>query len=113
MNQAIVFRPSTKNGTLAKPEPNRRLTSVLCRHGQALHYVRPGSRYRRDQADGTAETAEIVEIYRDPAGIPHFRYEVTFEKPYHLPTREGSHVLAAHSFFERFEGAVEDQLAAH
>lgn len=80
----------------------RKLTSVFCKHGKATEYVRAGDVFRRVRPNRMTETAEIVEVYTDPAGILHFRYDVVFERDNWEPMREGHRVLAAKSFFDQF-----------
>lgn len=92
------------------PSGRRKLTSVFCLRGKAVEYIRPGAIFRRIRADQTTETAEIVDVYSDPSGIPHFRYDLTFERPHWPAVREGQRVLSARTFFDQFSERLEAKL---
>ena len=81
----------------------RKMTSVFCKRGDAVEYIRPGDMFRRMRSDQVTETAEIVDVYTDSLGIPHFRYDVTFKHVSHPVTHDGLRVLAASTFFDQYE----------
>ncbi len=85
----------------------RKMTSVFCKRGDAVEYIRPGDVFRRMRASEISETAEIVEVYTDPVGIPHISYDVTFKHASHPVTHEGLRVLTAATFFDHYGQRLE------
>ena len=88
----------------------RKMTSVFCEREGVLEYVRPGARFRRLTGDETIETAEILAVYTDPYGVPHFRFDVLFEGPDWPTVREGPQVLSVKTFLALFQVRVEETL---
>jgi hypothetical protein len=43
--------------------------------------VKPGDCYRRAHESGLRETATVLDLCKDPLGIPHVRFRVRFERP--------------------------------
>jgi hypothetical protein len=48
------------------------------------------------------ETAEVLSVSPDTYGIPHVRFNVSFQRPTRSITHEGQRVLALKSFAERY-----------
>jgi hypothetical protein len=84
----------------------RKLKSMFMMRGNTLEYVSAGSSFRRVREDDMHETARIDAVYTDPAGIPHVRYDVVFEKPNRAPHHEGPRNLALRTFFQNFSQRV-------
>ena len=71
------------------------------RNQQAAQEVREGMSFARLIAANVTETARVLEVIRDSAGIPHIRYtvEVRDQSGRH---DEGSRVLAQSSFLAMY-----------
>jgi len=80
----------------------RKMSSLFYMRGDRLEYVRPGAAFRRLRSDRAIETAEILAVYTDPSGIPHFRYDVVITSAHGPVVREGPRVLAAKSFLDQY-----------
>lgn len=63
--------------------------------------VREGTLYQRDFDGRVVEVAKIIDLYDDRAGIPHVRYELSYQRPTRVDF-EGLRVLALQSFVERY-----------
>lgn len=64
--------------------------------------VVPGAVFRKTRSDFVVETAKIVAVTRDPVGIPHVRFDVTFQGPAQLRLADGQRLLSLSSFREHF-----------
>ena len=84
----------------------RKLKSMFVMQGDVLEYVAAGSAFRRLRTDDMTETARIDAVYTDATGIPHVRYDVTFEKANGDPRHEGPRNLALSAFIENFSERV-------
>jgi hypothetical protein len=84
----------------------RKLKSMFVMRGDKLEYVSAGSAFRRVRTDEIAETARIAAVYTDATGIPHVRYDVTFQKPNGDPHHEGPRNLALRAFIENFSERI-------
>ncbi len=63
--------------------------------------VREGTLYQRDFDGRVVEVAKVIKLYDDRAGIPHVRYELSYQRPTRVDF-EGMRVLALQSFVERY-----------
>lgn len=79
-----------------------KMSSLFAMRGGQLEYVRPGAVYRRLRPDRASEIAEILAVYADPSGIPHFRYNVMIASAHGPTVREGPRVLAAKIFLDQY-----------
>jgi hypothetical protein len=81
---------------LGLPVPRRR-----ARGHEAPQEIREGMSFARLLAANVTETARVVEVIKDSAGIPHIRYtvEVRDQNGRH---DEGSRVLAQSSFLAMY-----------
>jgi len=84
------------------PASGRKLKSMFVMRGDKLEYVSAGSAFRRVRTDDMTETARIDAVYIDATGIPHVRYDVTFQKPNAAPHHEGPRNLALRAFIQNF-----------
>ena len=66
----------------------------------------PGAVFRKVRPDNLVETAKVLALTKDGYGIPHVRYDLTFEGPTHLRFGEGERLLSVASFNERFPERV-------
>lgn len=66
----------------------------------------PGAVFRKVRPDNLVETAKVLALTKDGYGIPHVRYDLTFEGPTHLRFDEGERLLSLASFHERFPERV-------
>jgi hypothetical protein len=62
--------------------------------------VRPGCCFRRDHNGRVTEKVTVIELKNDPAGIPHVRFEVTFERRFSDRVERGLKVLALDTFLD-------------
>jgi hypothetical protein len=60
--------------------------------------VRPGDRYCRHHGKGVVETATVVDLRNDPLGIPHVRFQVSFEREASEHTETSVRILALGAF---------------
>ncbi|MFQ5959658.1 MAG: hypothetical protein ACE5LF_09850 [Alphaproteobacteria bacterium] len=67
--------------------------------------VREGNLYQREYDGRVVEIAKVVELYGDRAGVPHVRYELSYQRPTRADF-EGLRVLALQSFVERYHAAA-------
>jgi hypothetical protein len=67
----------------------------------ALDSVTVGSIFRRTHAD-VVETAKVLSVSPDSFGIPHVRYNVSFQRRTRGVTTEGQRVLSLRTFAERY-----------
>jgi len=84
----------------------RKLKSMFVMQGDTLVYVSAGSAFRRIRTDKMSETARIDAVYTDATGIPHVRYDVTFQKAEGDPRHEGPRNLALSAFIQNFSERV-------
>jgi hypothetical protein len=83
----------------------RARASAFLRFGRVMQYVRPGSRFRRANSGNVTETARVLSVATDTVGIPHIRYEITFERPHWLVT-DGPRILSSQSFAATYKETV-------
>jgi len=88
-----MFRGSESRG--------RELRSMFFKRGASLENVTAGSTFRRTDAN-IIETAEVLSVSNDTFGIPHVKFNVSFQRPTRTVTHEGQRVLALKSFAERY-----------
>jgi len=74
---------------------------MFFKRGASLEYVTAGSTFRRTDAN-IIETAEVLSVSTDTFGIPHVRFNVSFQRPTRSVTHEGQRVLALKSFAARY-----------
>ena len=74
---------------------------MFFKRGTSLEYITAGSTFRRTEAQ-VIETAEVLSISTDTFGIPHVRFNVSFQRPTRSVTHEGQRVLALKSFAARY-----------
>ena len=74
---------------------------MFFKRGTSLEYITAGSTFRRTDAH-VVETAEVLSVSTDSYGIPHVRYNVSFQRPARPAMNEGQRVLALKSFAERY-----------
>jgi len=69
--------------------------------------LKPGDRYCRTLENRFLETATVIELKPDLAGIPHVRFNVAFDHPGAVRVDEGPRILA----LTRFVGEYEKQMS--
>jgi hypothetical protein len=87
-------------GQGGKGLPALKSRNLFVRRGRTLQFVRVGATFRR-KADSVVETARVISIAPDAAGIPHVRYEAGLERPFGR-VEAGPRTLNLTSFAERF-----------
>ncbi|HUN49136.1 MAG TPA: hypothetical protein VMU85_21560 [Stellaceae bacterium] len=82
--------------------------SLLRRLGwqEASEEVKPGDSYRRSRGDKLTETVTVVDLRSDPAGIPHVRFKVAFERPDVGRFEGGCRILALRSFIDAYRERI-------
>jgi hypothetical protein len=82
----------------------RLLSSIIRR--PAKTDVQPGYSYRRELPGGAiTEKVRVLDLKRDGAGIPHVRFEVTFERRFER-LETALRVLALPAFLESYRERV-------
>jgi hypothetical protein len=64
--------------------------------------LKPGDRYWRTLGNRFLETATVVELKPDLAGIPHVRFTVAFEHPDAVRVDEGPRILSVARFVDEY-----------
>lgn len=85
----------------------RERSSMFFRRGRDLEFIKAGVTFRRERSDRTIEFARVLSVAADAFGIPHVRYEVTFEKSF-MTSRivDGPRVLALSTFADTYQERV-------
>lgn len=73
----------------------------------SLDDIREGAVYQRERDGRVVEVAKVMSIYDDRAGIPHVRFELSYQRSTRTDY-EGLRVLAREIFAERYR-AVPDE----
>ena len=73
--------------------------------------VEPGAVFRKVRPDNLIETAKVLSVTKDGYGIPHVRYDLSFEGPTLLRFGEGERLLSVASFTERFPERVPEHVS--
>ncbi len=81
---------------------SRALSSMFLRSGDKLHYIRPGTTFRRLHPRNLVETAEILAVSTDDAGIPHVRFSVRYQHPARTQSDVAQRTLALRTFADRY-----------
>jgi len=68
--------------------------------------VKPGDSYRRRQGNHVAETATVLAIRPDLAGIPHVLFKLAFECSDSNCFEDGSRILSLNSFLDVYRERV-------
>lgn len=68
--------------------------------------IREGAVYQRKNDGRVVETAKVVALYDDRAGIPHVRFELSYQRATRTDF-EGLRVLARDVFAELYHAAPE------
>ena len=88
----------------------RVLTGKSGKRGKLLAAVTPGSTFRRVHADRLEETAKVLAIAKDPYGIPHVRFRVSFRRPNRNFFDGGARMLALESFADHYSEEVPEPI---
>ncbi len=80
----------------------QRLSSVFFRRGELFEFIKAGASFRREFADKTVETAEVLDVFTDPHSIPHVRFEFTVLRPGHEPYGSGPRIMALKKFCQNY-----------
>lgn len=78
----------------------------LFKQERKVRDVEVGSVYRRTGPGDLVETARVLSVSPDAAGIPHVRYEVSIKRPA-FAEMEDRRTLNLESFAERFAERIE------
>jgi len=65
-----------------------------------------GAVFRKVRPDNFIETAKVLALTADRFGIPHVRFDVSFESPSHRRQAEGVRMLSVETFTEHFPELV-------
>jgi hypothetical protein len=82
-----------------------RLKSSLFRRPERTDDVRPGHSFLR-HGRALTEKATVLDLRTDPAGIPHVRFKVIFERKFSERVETGLKVLALQSFLEAYPDRI-------
>lgn len=80
----------------------RALSSMFVRHSDKFQYIRPGSTFRRVHPRNLVETAQILAVSTDDAGIPHVRFSVRYQHPARSESNSEQRTLALKTFADRY-----------
>jgi hypothetical protein len=75
---------------------------MFVRNDERLQSVRPGTTFRRVHPHNLVETAEILAVSTDDAGIPHVRFSVTYQRPGRAEPGVEQRTLALRTFADRY-----------
>lgn len=89
-----------------KKDNGRTLSSFFFKRGSNLEYVRPGSTFQRTHRDSMIETAQVLSVGTDSYGIPHVRFQVSFNRPNRNKFDGGARMLALKSFADQYRERV-------
>ena len=87
-------------------ENGRELTSMFCKRGNLIEYIKPGSIFRCNHVGNEVKTAKVLAVGTDSYGIPHVRYHVSFPRPNRPFIDEGPRMLALKTFADRYSERV-------
>ena len=87
-------------------ETGQSLRNIFFGRGNGLEGVQPGTMFQRVHADDMIETAKVLSIAKDPYGIPHVKFLVSFRRPNRSTFEEGNRMLALRSFADRYKEEV-------
>jgi hypothetical protein len=76
------------------------------RQERKVQDVKVGSVYRRTGPGDVVETAKVLGVSPDAAGIPHVRYQISIKRPA-FTEMEDRRTLNLESFAERFSERIE------
>jgi hypothetical protein len=68
--------------------------------------VLPGHSYKRRVGSTITEKVTVLDLKKDPAGIPHVRFRVSYERPAAELVATALKVLALQSFCETYRERV-------
>ncbi|HUI17362.1 MAG TPA: hypothetical protein VL244_06835 [Alphaproteobacteria bacterium] len=80
----------------------QRLSSVFFRRGNLFEFIKAGASFRREHADRTVETAEVLDVFTDLYSIPHVRFEFTLRHPGREPYGSGPRTMALKTFCQHY-----------
>lgn len=87
-------------------DTGRSLRSFFFKRGKKLEYVRAGSTFQRVHNDKMVETARVLSVGTDSYGIPHVRFQVSFQRPNRNYFDGGARMLALKSFADQYRERV-------
>lgn len=96
---------------LKHPENGRVLSSIFCKRGSVMEYIRPGTTFRKVHPDKMVETAKVLSVGTDSFGIPHVSFRVSFRRPDQNMFDGGDRLLAIQTFAERYTERVTTEAA--
>jgi hypothetical protein len=80
----------------------QKLSSIFSRRVDLQEFVKVGASFRRVMTDLTVETAEVIDMFSDPYGIPHVRYELSIVRPGRTVYLTGPRTMALKAFEQNF-----------
>ena len=89
-----------------KKDRGRSLSSFFFKRGSNLEYVRAGSTFQRVHRDSMVETAQVLSVGTDSYGIPHVRFQVSFNRTDRNRFDGGARMLALKSFADQYRERV-------
>jgi len=89
-----------------KKDNGRSLRSFFFKRGSNLEYGRPGSTFQRVHRDSRVETAQVLSVGTDSYGIPHVRFQVSFNRIDRNQFDGGARMLALKSFADQYRERV-------
>lgn len=81
---------------------SRALSNMFARTSDRLQGIQPGTTFRRMHPYNVVETAHIVAVSNDDAGIPHVRFNLRYQHPARTNSDVEQRTLALKSFAERY-----------
>jgi hypothetical protein len=78
--------------------PGVRLRGWLRRGDGELPQIEPGAVFRRVRLNNLVETARVVAVTKDDAGIPHVRVDIEIAGPAYAQATRGQRLLSVATF---------------
>jgi hypothetical protein len=86
--------------------PGFRLRGWLRRGNGELPHIEPGAVFRRVRPNNLIETARVLAVTTDDAGIPHVRVDIEIDGPAYAQISRGQRLLAVAAFAQDYPEQV-------
>jgi hypothetical protein len=88
--------------------PGLRLRGWLRRSNGELPHIEPGAVFRRVRPHNLVETARVLAVTTDDAGIPHVRVDIRIDGPAYAQGGCGQRLLSVATFAQDYPEQVGD-----
>lgn len=85
----------------------------LARTRQGSPAPEVGAIFHRLRVPGVVETARVLAVTNDPAGIAHVRIEIVVQGPHYARSLEGQRLLSVSAFADYFGEGAPPPAASH